>query len=183
MNVLPTPLAGVRLIEPDVFRDSRGEFQELWQADRYRELGLNAIFVQDNLSRSRQGTLRGLHYQIQHPQGKLVQVLSGKIFDVAVDLRRNSNTFGQWYGTELDAAWPRQVFIPPGCAHGFLVLSETADVLYKCTDRYHAEHERTLIWNDPELNITWPLDREPFLSDKDRLGKLFSETETFGHDL
>lgn len=183
MKVLSTSLAGVRLIEPDVFRDSRGEFQELWKADRYREQGLDAVFVQDNLSRSRQGTLRGLHYQIQHPQGKLVQVLAGKIFDVAVDLRRNSSSFGQWYGTELDADQPRQVFVPPGCAHGFLVLSETADVLYKCTDRYHAEYERTLIWNDPDLNIEWPLEREPLLSDKDRLGTLLSESETYPHDL
>jgi dTDP-4-dehydrorhamnose 3,5-epimerase len=181
MKVTPTSLAGVLLIEPDLHHDPRGRFQELWQSDRYREHGLDVQFVQDNLSHSRQATLRGLHYQIRCPQGKLIQVLSGRIFDVAVDLRRDSETFGRSFGVELEAERPRQIYVPPGCAHGFLVLSESADVLYKCTDRYHAEHERTLLWNDPDLGIDWPLRFEPLLSDKDRLGKPLAESETYPH--
>ena len=179
MQVLKTEIPGVFIIEPRVFEDSRGFFKETYERNRYADVGIAAEFVQDNLSRSRRGTLRGMHYQIQHPQGKLVQVFHGEIFDVAVDLRRNSPQFGKWVGVRLSESNHRQLYVSEGFAHGFCVLSETADVFYKCTDFYHPEHERTLLWNDPGVNIQWPLQSEPLLSDKDRNGTLFSEIEAF----
>jgi len=179
MHVETTTISGVLLIQPKVFRDPRGFFTETFQRPRYRDAGLTADFVQDNFSRSAKGTLRGLHYQIQHPQGKLVQVLQGKIFDVVVDLRRPSPTFGRWLGLELSHETCRQVYIPPGCAHGFCVLSDTADFTYKCTDLYFPEHERTLLWNDPALSIEWPLTDEPILSNKDRAGIPLDRAEVY----
>lgn len=179
MQVETTAISGLLLIQPKVFRDSRGFFTETFQRQRYHDAGIAADFVQDNLSRSSKGTLRGLHYQIPHPQGKLVQVLRGKIFDVVVDLRRPSPTFGRWLGFELSDETCQQVFVPPGCAHGFCVLSETADFTYKCTDLYFPEHERTLLWNDPAIGIEWPLTDEPILSAKDRAGIPFDRAEVY----
>jgi dTDP-4-dehydrorhamnose 3,5-epimerase len=159
----------VLLLEPKVFGDARGFFMETWQARSFAELGIDHAFVQDNHSRSAQGTLLGLHYQIQQPQGKLVRVVNGAVFDVAVDLRRNSPSFGQWVGTLLSEENKRLLWIPPGFAHGFYVLSDFADFVYKCTDYYAPEHERSLLWNDPALAIDWPLidGRMPILSNKD----------------
>lgn len=179
MQVQNTEIPGVSIIEPEVFEDSRGFFKETYERNRYADAGITAEFVQDNLSRSGRGTLRGMHYQIQHPQGKCVQVFRGEIFDVAVDLRRNSPQFGKWVGVTLSESNHRQLYLPEGFAHGFCVLSETADVFYKCTDFYHPEHERTLLWNDPDVNIQWPVQGEPILSEKDRNGTLLSEIETF----
>jgi dTDP-4-dehydrorhamnose 3,5-epimerase len=179
MQVTPTDIPEILLIEPDIFGDERGRFQELWNQQRYAEAGITAAFVQDNLSRSVRGTLRGLHYQVRQTQGKLIQVLQGEIFDVAVDLRRNSETFGQWIGRTLDSKTSHQLWIPPAFAHGFLVLSDTADVFYKCTDLYLPSAERTLIWNDPGVNIDWPLEGEPILSEKDRGGALLADAEVF----
>jgi len=182
MKVTPTDIPDVLLIEPDLFGDERGRFQEVWNQQRYVAAGIAATFVQDNLSRSVRGTLRGLHYQMQQTQGKLIQVLQGRIFDVAVDLRRNSDTFGQWAGTILDGETSHQFWVPPGFAHGFLVLSETADVFYKCTDLYLPPAERTLIWNDPDVRIDWPLESEPILSAKDRAGIPLADAEVFEDD-
>ena len=179
MQVETTAISGLLLIQPKVFRDPRGFFTETFQRQRYHDAGITADFVQDNFSRSSKGTLRGLHYQIQHPQGKLVQVLRGKIFDVVVDLRRPSPTFGRWLGFELCDETCQQVFVPPGCAHGFCVISETADFTYKCTDLYFPEHERTLLWNDPAIGIEWPLADEPILSNKDRAGIPLDRTEVY----
>ena len=179
MQVETTAISGLLLIQPKVFRDPRGFFTETFQRQRYRDAGIAADFVQDNFSRSAKGALRGLHYQIQHPQGKLVQVLRGKIFDVVVDLRRSSPTFGRWLGFELSDETFQQVFVPPGCAHGFCVLSETADFTYKCTDLYFSEHERTLLWNDPVLGIEWPLTDDPILSNKDRAGIPLDRAEVY----
>ncbi|GDY09487.1 MAG: dTDP-4-dehydrorhamnose 3,5-epimerase [Planctomycetota bacterium] len=179
MQVETTAISGLLLIQPKVFRDPRGFFTETFQRQRYRDAGIAADFVQDNFSRSAKGALRGLHYQIQHPQGKLVQVLRGKIFDVVVDLRRSSPTFGRWLGFELSDETFQQVFVPPGCAHGFCVLSETADFTYKCTDLYFPEHERTLLWNDPVLGIEWPLTDDPILSNKDRAGIPLDRAEVY----
>jgi dTDP-4-dehydrorhamnose 3,5-epimerase len=180
MKVLPTAIPDVVLLEPRVFDDERGFFLESWNARALAAaLGFDASFVQDNHSGSRRGVLRGLHYQIVQPQGKLVRVVRGRIFDVAVDLRRSSATFGRWVGTELSAENRRQVFVPAGFAHGFLVLSEAADVLYKTTDYYAPQHERCLIWNDPEVAIAWPLTGEPLLAPKDRAGLRLREAETF----
>lgn len=165
MTIHQTPLSGVLLIEPKVFGDVRGFFLETFRAERLAEFGIPA-FVQDNHSRSAHGVLRGLHYQLQRPQGKLVMVTRGAVFDVAVDIRNGSSTFGQWYGAELSDANHHQLYIPPGFAHGFCVLSEDADFLYKCTDYYAPETERAIIWNDPDVNIVWPLP-EPRLSSKD----------------
>src|SRR5579864_5182972 len=170
MNVIQTAIPGVMIIEPRVFADSRGFFKETYHRNRYAEAGVAAEFVQDNISRSRRGTLRGLHFQIDHPQAKLVQSLSGRIFDVAVDLRRESPYFGKWVGAELSDENHRQMYIPAGFAHGFCVLSESADLFYKCSDFYHPQHERTLLWNDSEVGVRWPLEVEPILSDKDRRG-------------
>ena len=171
MNVIETALPGLLILEPKVFGDARGFFMESFNAKAFREAtGLDVTFVQDNHSRSAKGVLRGLHYQVEQAQGKLVRVTRGSVFDVAVDLRRASPTFGQWAGVELSEDNHRQLWIPPGFAHGFYVLSESADFQYKCTDLYAPEHERTLAWNDPAIGIRWPLDRagEPQLSEKDR---------------
>jgi len=182
MNITPTKIPDILLIAPDVFGDARGRFQEIWNHQRYSEAGIDQNFVQDNLSSSVKGTLRGLHYQLEQTQGKLIQVLQGEIFDVAVDLRRNSQTFGQAVSVKLDAETSKQLWIPPGFAHGFLVLSETADVLYKCTDFYRPEAERTLLWSDPALQIDWPLEGEPILSSKDQRGVPLSVAEVFEDD-
>lgn len=172
MKIVPTPLAGVFLIEPRVFQDERGLFMETFHRPRFEEAGLAGEFVQDNHSRSVQGTLRGLHYQIEHPQGKLIRVVSGEIFDVAVDLRRSSPTFGQWFGAVLSASNMLQLYIPPPFAHGFCAISDVAEVVYKCTDVYYPQHERTIRWDDPDLNIRWPIER-PLLSEKDQHGLAF----------
>ena len=179
MQVLETELPGVLIIEPRVFADARGFFKETYEKNRYVQAGIDAEFVQDNLSQSCRRTLRGLHFQVRHPQGKLVQVLSGEIFDVAVDLRRGSSHFGRWAGVLLSETNHRQLYLPPGFAHGFCVLSETADMFYKCTDFYHPDDERTLLWNDPEVGIQWPIDGAPILSAKDQKGLRFAEIECF----
>ncbi len=179
MNVETTAISGLLLIRPKVFRDPRGFFTETFQRQRYRDAGIDAEFVQDNFSRSAKGTLRGLHYQIPQPQAKLLQVLRGKIFDVVVDLRKPSQTFGRWLGFELSDETCQQVYVPPGCAHGFCVLSETADFIYKCSNFYFPEHERTLLWNDPALGIEWPLADEPILSAKDRAGIPLDRAEVY----
>lgn len=179
MQIETTAISGLLVIQPKVFRDPRGFFVETFQQQRYRDAGMTADFVQDNYSRSSKGILRGLHYQIEHPQGKLVQVLRGQVFDVVVDLRKPSPTFGRWLGFDLSEENCRQVFVPPGCAHGFCVLSEIADFSYKCTDFYFPEHERTLLWNDPTIGIEWPLTGEPILSNKDRAGIPLDRAETF----
>lgn len=166
MKVSKTSLPGVLLFEPQFFTDQRGFFFESYHEKRYFAAGLTKAFVQDNHSYSVQGTLRGLHYQLHHPQGKLVRVLAGEVFDVAIDIRRGSPTFGQWSGYYLSAANRRQIYIPEGFAHGFCVVSETAEVLYKCTDFYTPGDERGLIWNDPDIGINWPV-TEPLLSPKD----------------
>jgi dTDP-4-dehydrorhamnose 3,5-epimerase len=166
LKVIETRLPGVLIIEPTVHGDSRGFFVETFHADRYRAAGLTLPFVQDNYSRSSRGVLRGLHAQKPHPQGKLVRVATGTIFDVAVDIEPRSATFGQWVGVELSDANQRQVWIPPGYAHGFQVVSEMADFEYKCTDLYHPEAEIGVIWNDPDIGIEWPVSN-PSLSAKD----------------
>ena len=171
----------VVLIEPQVHGDERGFFMEVWRQDRFAESGVGASFVQENHSRSSLGVLRGLHYQIQQPQGKLVRVTEGEVFDVAVDLRRSSPSFGKWVGTRLSAENKHQLWVPPGFAHGFLVLSETADFIYKCTDYYAPQFERILRWNDASVAIDWPFDagHEPILSGRDAAGALFVNTETY----
>ncbi|MGF1458813.1 MAG: dTDP-4-dehydrorhamnose 3,5-epimerase [Leptolyngbyaceae cyanobacterium] len=181
MNVIQTEIPDVLLLEPLIHGDHRGFFMESFNHKVFAEkTGLERRFVQDNHSRSKQGILRGLHYQIQSPQGKLLRVISGKIFDVAVDLRRHSATFGQWVGEILSADNYRQLWVPEGFAHGFCVLSESADVLYKTTDYYAPQHERTLLWNDPDLAIAWPLSgASPILSVKDQRGIPLSEAEVF----
>jgi dTDP-4-dehydrorhamnose 3,5-epimerase len=166
MRVQPTELPDVLMIEPDLFADARGVFFETYHERRYGECGVRVRFVQDNVSRSVRGTLRGLHYQLTQPQGKLVTVLDGRVWDVAVDLRCNSPTFRRWVGVELSAASGRQLYIPPGFAHGFCVLTESAVFHYKCTDFYNRSDERGVIWNDPTLSIMWPL-TDPVLSEKD----------------
>lgn len=167
MKVTPTELPEVLLIEPKVYGDSRGFFFESFQATRYAEAGIRDPFVQDNLSRSVRGTLRGLHFQVPRPQGKLVQVLRGSVYDVAVDVRRGSPRFGWWVGIELAEAVPRQLWIPPGFAHGFCVLSESADFFYKCTEFYSPEAERGIAWDDPTIGVRWPV-QQPLLSAKDQ---------------
>ncbi|MEW6683039.1 MAG: dTDP-4-dehydrorhamnose 3,5-epimerase [Nitrospirota bacterium] len=167
MNVKETPLAGLLVIEPKVFRDSRGFFWETYHARRYAEAGITGPFVQDNTSHSVKGTLRGLHYQLKRPQGKLVWVVRGEVFDVAVDIRRSSPTFGKWHGERLSGEEPRQFYIPPGFAHGFCVLSDSADFMYKCTNLYAPDDERGILWNDPEIGIAWPVS-QPVLSAKDQ---------------
>jgi dTDP-4-dehydrorhamnose 3,5-epimerase len=176
MKATPTAIADVLLIEPRVFGDDRGFFYESFNArDFAAATGLNVAFVQDNHSKSALGVLRGLHYQAQNPQGKLVRVVSGEVFDVVVDIRPQSPTYGKWVGEHLSASNQRQLWIPPGLAHGFLVLSESAEFLYKTTDYYTPEFERCLAWNDPGLGITWPLDgRMPVVSAKDALGHHFN---------
>ena len=167
MKVFETKLPGVLVLEPEVFSDSRGGFMETWSRHRYEGAGINEDFVQDNVSFSRKSVLRGLHYQFPHSQGKLIQVLSGEVFDVAVDIRLGSANFGKWVGEILSGENHRQLYIRPGFAHGFYVMSESAVFSYKCTDYYNRKAERGIIWNDPELNIDWP-GEEPLLSAKDK---------------
>lgn len=168
MRVRETALPGVLIVEPRVFRDARGYFVETWHERRYAESGIGARFVQDNQSRSTRGTLRGLHWQDRRPQGKLVRVIEGEIFDVAVDVRPESDTFGHWVGLRMSADDFTQLYVPPGYAHGFVVTSEVAQVAYKCTDYYDPGGERGLIWNDAEVGIAWPDVGEPLLSERDR---------------
>jgi len=180
MKVTPTAIPDVVLIEPKVFGDPRGFFMESYnRRDFARATGIDVDFVQDNHSRSAKNVLRGLHYQVRQPQGKLVRVSAGEVYDVAVDLRRSSPTFGKWAGFTLSAESKRMAWIPAGFAHGFFVLSESADFLYKTTDYYAPEHERTLLWNDPKLGIDWPLRGEPTLAEKDRNGAPLLQAEVF----
>lgn len=179
MQVKETPLAGVLLVEPQVFGDARGFFYESFNQRKWREAtGLETRFVQDNHSRSGRGVLRGLHYQLPQTQGKLVRCVAGEVFDVAVDLRRSSPTFGRWFGVRLSAENKRQLWIPEGFAHGFAVLSESAEFLYKATDYYAPEHERCIRWDDPDLAIDWPLG-DPLVSPKDRAGVAFGVAPCF----
>jgi len=181
MKFIPTRLQDVVLIEPEVFGDDRGFFMETWQHRKFAAAGLDLHFVQDNHSRSRIGTLRGLHYQLKNPQGKLVRCTIGSVYDVAVDMRRGSSTFGQWVGALLSAENRHQLWVPAGFAHGFLVLSESADFVYKCTDYYDPTSERCLAWNDPQVGINWPIaaGMEVLLSKKDAAGASFHEAEAF----
>jgi len=180
VKVTETNLPEVLIIEPRVFGDDRGFFLESFNARTIKHAtGLDLTFVQDNHSRSEQGVLRGLHYQIKQPQGKLVRVVRGAVFDVAVDIRKSSPTFGQWEGTELTEDNHRQLWVPPGFAHGFLVLSDSADFLYKTTDYYAPEHERCISWNDPAIGIEWPIEGDPQLSAKDQHGLPLAEAELF----
>ncbi len=179
MKVHETKVAGVLLLEPKVFGDERGFFVESYNENLMAEIGIRERFVQDNHSYSGYNVLRGLHYQVRHTQGKLIRVVQGEIFDVAVDLRRSSPTFGQWDGAILSGENKRMLWIPPGFAHGFRVLSEGAHVLYKATDFYHPEHERTLSWNDSHVNVEWNLSSEPIISAKDAKGVAFEFAETF----
>ena len=180
MEVIATTIPDVLIIRPKVFGDERGFFMESFNRRTWREqTGVDVDFVQDNHSRSARGVLRGLHYQIRQPQGKLVRVVAGEVFDVAVDLRRSSPTFGRWAGAVLSAENKLQFWVPPGFAHGFQVLSEQADFLYKATDFYAPEHERAIIWNDPDLGIDWPLPTAPELSPKDRQAPRFRDAEVY----
>lgn len=181
MKVIPTAIPEVLVLEPKVFGDSRGFFLESFNQKLFGELtGVTLPFVQDNHSRSAQGVLRGLHYQVRQPQGKLVRVSRGAVFDVAVDIRRGSPTFGRWVGAELSEENQRQMWVPPGFAHGFLVLTPSADFLYKTTDYYAPEHERCIAWDDPAIGIEWPLTGPPQLSAKDRQGASLAAAEVFG---
>lgn len=180
MLFAPTPIEGVMVIEPKVFGDDRGFFMESWNAEVFRKAGMDLNFVQDNHSRSSRGVLRGLHYQQPGPQGKLVRVTAGAVFDVAVDLRRASPTFGKWFGIELSAANKKMLYVPEGMAHGFLCLEDGTDFLYKCTSDYAPANEHSLLWNDPAIGIEWPLDGiSPTLSAKDVAGRPLSEAPTF----
>jgi dTDP-4-dehydrorhamnose 3,5-epimerase len=181
MKFTPTTISEVILIQPKLYSDERGFFMETYQATRYSEAGIEDNFVQDNHSGSIQGTLRGMHYQIRHPQGKLVQIVTGEVYDVAVDLRRSSPTFGKWVGEKLSADNKLQLWIPPGFAHGFYVLSDWADVLYKVTEFYAPDWDRTLLWNDTALGIKWPLIDGilPLLSEKDANGTPLKNADTF----
>ena len=180
MKVTPTAIPGVLIIEPKVFGDARGFFYESFNQKAFNDAtGTDYQFVQDNHSRSGKGVLRGLHYQIQQPQGKLVRVVRGAVFDVTVDIRKSSPSFGQWVGVELSEENYRQLWVPPGFAHGFLVISESAEFLYKTTDYYAPEHERCLAWDDPVLGIQWPVTAGPSLSSKDLQGLALCEAETF----
>ncbi len=174
MRVVKCELPGVLLVEPDIFEDARGWFFESFHAQRYAAMGIPGPFVQDNVSHSVRGTLRGLHYQLRQPQGKLVMVQDGEVFDVAVDIRKGSPTFGKWIGIQLSSNNKRQLYIPPGFAHGFCVLSETAEMTYKCTDFYAPHDERGIIWNDPTLGIHWPVSA-PLVSPKDQAYKTLSD--------
>lgn len=180
MRATPTAIPEVLLIEPKIFGDSRGFFFESFNQRAFNEAtGLDVNFVQDNHSRSARGVLRGLHYQLQQPQGKLVRVVKGSVFDVAVDVRKGSPTFGKWVGTELSENLHHQFWVPAGFAHGFLVLSESADFLYKTTDYYAPQHERCIAWNDPSIGIEWPAGLQPLLSAKDQGGKWLAEADVF----
>ncbi|HWO37767.1 MAG TPA: dTDP-4-dehydrorhamnose 3,5-epimerase [Candidatus Acidoferrum sp.] len=175
MRIHSTELQGVVVIEPDVFSDARGYFLETYNARKFAEAGITEEFVQDNQSQSKRGVLRGLHYQVEQEQGKLIRVVSGEIFDVVVDLRPRSSSFGKWSGFTLSAPEKKMVWIPKGLAHGFYTLSETAEVTYKVTEFYAPQHERTLLWSDPNLGIYWPLQGEPILSEKDKAGHSWTE--------
>jgi dTDP-4-dehydrorhamnose 3,5-epimerase len=181
MRFQNTPIGGVTLIEPEVFGDERGFFLETWQVQKFVEAGIAAAFVQDNHSRSSKWTLRGLHYQLPHAQGKLVRVTAGSVFDVVVDLRRSSPTFGNWWGTVLSADNHRMLWVPPGLAHGILITSDSADFLYKCTELYNPAEEQTLVWDDPIVGVQWPLPAgiSPTLSAKDARAAGFSDVEKF----
>jgi dTDP-4-dehydrorhamnose 3,5-epimerase len=181
MRFLPTAIPDVILVEPKVFTDDRGFFLETFQARKYAEGGITAVMIQDNHAGSRGGVLRGLHYQIRHPQGKLVSVVVGQVFDVAVDLRRSSPTFTKWVGTYLSAQDRRQLWVPPGFAHGYYVLSSWAEVTYKTTDYYSPEWERTVAWDDPQIGVQWPLPdgQKPVISAKDAQGKRLADAELF----
>ena len=179
LQLIPTTLKDVVILEPKVFGDERGFFLEAYNEATFRALGLPTRFVQDNHSGSRKGVLRGLHYQLKQPQGKLVRALRGDIFDVAVDLRQDSAQFGQWFGLVLSAENRRMLWVPPGFGHGFLVLTEFAEVSYKATELYAPAFERSILWNDPAIGIDWPLDGEPTLSEKDKAGSLLVDAETY----
>jgi dTDP-4-dehydrorhamnose 3,5-epimerase len=181
MKFVPTRLPDVVMVEPRVFTDSRGLFMETWEANKFATGGIASHFVQDNQSVSHRWVLRGLHYQLRKPQGKLVRVTRGEVFDVAVDVRKSSSTFGQWVGQHLSADNRRMLWIPPGFAHGFLVLSDSAEFLYKCTDYYDPGGERTVLWNDPQIGIEWPLPpgMAPVMSDKDRVAPGLAQAECF----
>ena len=180
MEIIPSKIKDVLILKPKVFGDERGFFFESFNAKLFAEkTGVNCQFVQDNHSRSSQNVLRGLHYQIKQPQGKLLRVIAGEIFDVAVDIRKNSPTFNEWVGLILSAENKQQIWIPEGFAHGFLVLSEFAEVLYKTTDYYAPQYERCIRWDDPDININWNLDTQPILSAKDQAGKLLKDAECF----
>lgn len=180
MRVIPTRIPDVLILEPQVFGDERGFFMETWQRRKFAEIGIDYDFVQDNHSRSVKGTLRGLHYQIQQPQGKLVRVTAGEVFDVAVDLRRSSPTFGKWVGEYLSADNNRMLWVSPGFAHGFYVTSEVAEFQYKCTDYYAPEHERTVRWDDESINVRWPVVVDvPLLSKKDREAPSLGEADIY----
>ncbi|SIT50122.1 dTDP-4-deoxyrhamnose-3,5-epimerase [Paraburkholderia piptadeniae] len=180
ISIIATSLPEVKIVEPKVFGDERGFFFESFNEQEFAQaIGEQVKFVQDNHSRSTKNVLRGLHYQIQRAQGKLVRVIAGEVFDVAVDMRRSSPNFGRWTGHRLSADNKRQMWIPPGFAHGFFVLSEAADFLYKTTDYWFAEHERCVAWNDPEIGIDWPLDAPPILATKDAAGKRFADAEAY----
>jgi dTDP-4-dehydrorhamnose 3,5-epimerase len=179
LQLISTSLKDVFILEPKVFGDERGFFLEAYNEATFKALGLPTRFMQDNHSGSRKGVLRGIHYQLQNPQGKLVRALRGAIYDVAVDLRRDSAQYGQWFGAELSAENRRMLWVPAGFGHGFLVTSEFAEVAYKATELYAPAHERSILWNDPAIGILWPLEGEPRLSDKDRAGTLLVDAETY----
>ena len=181
MKFIPSKIPDVVIIEPKVFGDQRGFFMETWSTRDFSEAGLDLNFVQDNHSGSTQGILRGLHYQIQNPQGKLVRVVRGEVYDVAVDMRRSSPTYGEWVGVTLSEQNRRMLWVPPGFAHGFYVTSAEAEFVYKCTDLYAPEHERSLLWNDPDLGIDWPIavDAPPTLSEKDANGTPFNQADSY----
>lgn len=180
MNIVPTGIPDVLIVEPDVFCDERGFFYESFNAARFAQAtGVRRTFVQDNHSGSARHVLRGLHYQVHRPQGKLTRVVLGEVFDVVVDLRRHSRTFGQWVGVTLSADNKRMLWVPEGFAHGFLVVSEYAEFLYKSTDYWFPQHERTLLWNDPDLAIAWPISAPPILTARDAAGERFAKAETF----
>jgi dTDP-4-dehydrorhamnose 3,5-epimerase len=180
IQVTATALPEVKIIEPKVFGDARGFFLESFNAREFAEhVEAGVEFVQDNHSRSAKGVLRGLHYQIQHAQGKLVRVVSGEVYDVAVDIRRSSPNFGKWVGVLLSAENQRQMWVPPGFAHGFVVVSKSADFLYKTTDYWFADHERSIVWNDPAIGIDWPIEGEPLVAAKDAAGKLLVDADVF----
>jgi dTDP-4-dehydrorhamnose 3,5-epimerase len=181
MKFTPTRIPDLIVVDPDVHEDSRGFFMETWHARIFDEAGISARFVQDNYTRSSKGTLRGLHYQVERPQGKLIRVVVGEAFDVAVDLRRSSPTFGQWVGETLSAANKRSIWIPPGFAHGFIVTGDSAEIVYRCTDYYSRQHERTLRWDDTDVAIDWPMPgfERPALSAKDAAGTLLKDAEVY----
>ena len=181
MKIIDTAIPDLKIIEPAVFSDDRGYFLETWNSQTFNKAGLNWSFVQDNQSKSRRNVLRGMHYQIQSPQAKLVRVVTGAVFDVAVDLRRDSPTFGRWAGAELTEANHRMMWVPIGFAHGFLTLTDDTQLVYKCTDFYASQYERTVMWNDPDLAISWPLPagQEPLVSPKDAAGRPLKEADLF----